>query len=277
MEYFIPGDKFPAVSLTGNYCALSCEHCMGKYLRGMHHVRNDNDLIKLARLLEEKGAHGMLISGGCDPSGRVPLSKYRRPLKEIKKSTSLIIAAHPGFISAIDIQPIVDLIDVLFFDVVGDDRIFREIYHLPFDIGFMEDMIRVVSDSGIRYISPHITFGLYWGRESGERTALRMLAGMRFNSLIINAVLSTPGTAFSRISLDREGFIDFVVTARRFFRSKRIILGCMRPRDFELEDAVAPYVDGIAMPTLCVRKKYPGTIRAICCGIPPEIYQNMKN
>ena len=76
-------EEFVSVSITGTACALSCEHCNTKVLRGMTDLRRfDGSLYDLCESLAGQGTRGVLISGGSDPQRRVPLLPH---IDNIKK------------------------------------------------------------------------------------------------------------------------------------------------------------------------------------------------
>src|SRR3990172_2513809 len=57
-------DRFAAISITGNHCALRCEHCNGKLLESMIPAEDPETFLKVADQLRLKGALGILVSGG---------------------------------------------------------------------------------------------------------------------------------------------------------------------------------------------------------------------
>ena len=67
LKIYIPNKKFPAISITGSYCALNCEHCNKKYLDGMKGLTKQEDLYNYLEDLHKGEGIGALISGGCDP------------------------------------------------------------------------------------------------------------------------------------------------------------------------------------------------------------------
>jgi uncharacterized radical SAM superfamily protein len=67
--------RFVSVSVTGAACALQCDHCQSRVLEGMIPT-NGQGLFHLARDLAGRGARGILVSGGCDRRGRVPLLQH---------------------------------------------------------------------------------------------------------------------------------------------------------------------------------------------------------
>src|SRR3972149_11030564 len=60
--YFF-NEPFTPISLTGTRCALKCKHCNSHYLRHMLDGSN-NKLFSHAIDLANKGANGILLSGG---------------------------------------------------------------------------------------------------------------------------------------------------------------------------------------------------------------------
>jgi len=91
LKIYIPNKRFPAISITGSECSLHCEHCNKKYLDGMKPILNNNELKTFLMKLHNNDGIGVLISGGCQPDGSVPLLNYLDSIKEIKEKTNLII------------------------------------------------------------------------------------------------------------------------------------------------------------------------------------------
>ena len=57
--------EFVSVSVTGDACALRCEHCKMKVLHGMGDLpKFDGSIFDLCAELKSKGAKGVLVSGG---------------------------------------------------------------------------------------------------------------------------------------------------------------------------------------------------------------------
>ncbi|MDQ7053247.1 MAG: hypothetical protein Q9P14_10265 [candidate division KSB1 bacterium] len=63
-------EEFVSISLTGTACALNCEHCQMQVLKGMLDLTGHRGgLFDLCRQLKQRGARGVLISGGSDRQG----------------------------------------------------------------------------------------------------------------------------------------------------------------------------------------------------------------
>src|SRR5512139_2450617 len=105
ITFYLPGmiryenqrGRYPAVSVTGNQCELQCEHCKGRLLEPMIPVTEPDDLIQKAVYLQERGAYGILLSGGSDRWGRLPWAKYLHAIREVEETTGLYLSAHVGF------------------------------------------------------------------------------------------------------------------------------------------------------------------------------------
>src|SRR5579859_7175875 len=87
MEFYAPGlkrwqtaewrpqkhNRFLPISVTGTACSLQCDHCQTKVLEGMVTLSKDTDLFETARRLHAGGTEGVLVSGGSNRTGGVPL------------------------------------------------------------------------------------------------------------------------------------------------------------------------------------------------------------
>ena len=211
------------ISLTGAHCALQCAHCAGYYLRHMQPI--------LEAKVED--APSVLISGGCGPSGCVPVTDYLERIAEIGQGRKL--NWHVGLIDESVMQRIAPYVDTISFDVVGDATTIREVYGLtktPQDYADTYTMLR-------RYarVVPHITVGLLRGRLGHERLALEMLARCDRDSrtgmpaLVFIVFIPTPGTRYADFAPPPFRDVALLLAqARRRFPTVPIHLGCMRPR-----------------------------------------------
>ena len=87
-----PGRTLP-VSVTGTGCSLQCAHCGGKYLEHMVDVQY------LEQALLNKNPSSILLSGGCDSTGRVPLVPQIDRVRRILAQTGRHwVNAHPGIV-----------------------------------------------------------------------------------------------------------------------------------------------------------------------------------
>jgi uncharacterized radical SAM superfamily protein len=211
------------ISLTGAHCALQCAHCAGHYLRHMQPIGE----------AKVGNAPSALISGGCDPTGCVPVSEYLEQIEDIGEERRL--NWHVGLIDEPTMQQIAPYVDTVSFDVVGDTITIREVYGLdktPQDYANTYAMLR-------RYarVVPHITIGLLHGHLGHERAALDILArldldsGQKMPALVFIVFIPTPGTQYADFAPPKSAEVALLLAqARQLFPAIPIHLGCMRPR-----------------------------------------------
>ena len=205
------------ISLTGHHCDLDCAHCGGYYLQHM---------IPIWRA-EVGGAASCLISGGCDASGRVPVTRYLEQIKAIRQGRKM--NWHVGLIEEADLCAIAPYTDVVSFDFVGDDETIHEVYGLDRTVA---DYIRTYQllRRHTRVI-PHITIGLRGGAIGHEYPAMGKLQELGVDGLVFIVFIPTPGARYADCQPPPvEEVVNILVEARLRFPDKPLHLGCMRPR-----------------------------------------------
>jgi hypothetical protein len=228
------------VSLTGAACGLNCAHCGGFYLQHMQPIE----------ALDVAGSKSLLISGGCDPQGRVPVTRHLETIAALKGKVRL--NWHVGFIDDADLERIAPLVDVVSFDVVGDAETAREVYGLELTLAdYMDTYDRLAARVPV---VPHVTIGLRAGRLSGEITALEALAERHPAKLILIILIPTPGTAYADVPPPALGDVaEVLLAARELLPTTALHLGCMRPygayRRAVDELAVRAGINGIVNPS----------------------------
>ncbi len=208
------------ISLTGTACALDCAHCGRRYLAHM---------IPIEQAAERIGpAPSLLISGGCDPQGRVLVGEqHLRLLDGLRPGRRL--NWHVGLIGQGELEAIRPYVDVISFDFVGDDETVREVYGLE----------RSVADYVATYqllrqqvpVIPHLTIGLRGGELGHERKALGILAELGCKALVFLVFIPTPGTRYADHQPPAVAeVVHLLIEARLRFPQTPLYLGCMRPR-----------------------------------------------
>ena len=185
MEFISPRLTLP-VSVTGKECALNCAHCGGHYLQGM---------VGLEEALGRRGegVKSFLVSGGCNPEGRVPHRERWAELEALALRGSLNF--HPGLVGAADAAAIGGIARVVSFDFVVDRAVIEEVYGLQ---ASPDDYIR-----SYRYLRrhcrvvPHICIGIMGGRIESEYRALKILRREGAEAISFIVFRPTPGTAFA--------------------------------------------------------------------------------
>jgi len=285
LKIYIPNKRFPTVSVTGNECALNCQHCSKKYLEGMKPILNPIELEKFLLHLSKNNGVGALISGGCDENGSVPLKNFLDVIKSIKNKTHLIINAHTGLLDENTAQKLAESkVDIISFDINIDEEIIHNIYRLEKNIEDYKNAINLLKKYNLNII-PHICVGLFYGKLHKELDSIKFIKQILINpSIIVLIALIPPINSEKAKKFVAPNPIDIakVIAVNRFvFPKAELSLGCMRPRGplrFEIEKyALMAGVNRIEIPmkkTLSwAKKRFPGIsfeFFSACCAISKD-------
>lgn len=270
--------EFASISVTGTACALSCEHCKTNVLHGMADLRrHSGSLFDLCADLASKGARGVLISGGSDKQGRVPLLAHVPDMIRVRKELGLAIRVHTGLPDEETCAALgeVDL-DGAMIDVIGHRDTMRDVYHLDSDPEDYENSLAWLEQDKVPTI-PHIILGLHFGRMLGEQNALEMIVRHPPKILVLVVLMPLTGTPMVGVTpppLEEIG--AFFEMARKVLPSTPVMLGCARPMGnlkVEIDRlAVNAGLNGIAYPANGIVEYarqsglQPKFINA-CCGV----------
>ncbi|RLE50075.1 MAG: hypothetical protein DRJ33_07710 [Candidatus Methanomethylicota archaeon] len=73
LKSYTPYPRFASISITGSRCELLCKHCQGHYLSQMIPAETPEKFLAVIEKLAKKDVKGILVSGGFDRSGKLPL------------------------------------------------------------------------------------------------------------------------------------------------------------------------------------------------------------
>lgn len=224
---------YPAVSITGDRCALQCEHCRGKLLEPMLKAEDPVLLGEICKRLAENGAKGILLTGGSDLKGRLPWKQFGKAIREIKDNTDFFISAHTGFIDPCTARYLKQAgVAQGLMDVMGDAETATRIYHLS-GLKQVHGSLEAIQKSGLELI-PHIVAGLYYGRIRAEYAALEIIS--RYNPKALVIVVLTPLKETPMFNVSPPSPIEIgrlIASARLMMPDVPISLGCERPRNRE--------------------------------------------
>ena len=252
VTFYRPGRSFPAVSVTGRKCELMCDYCQGHYLEGMDAVDSAEGLLALAHRLQAQGAKGFLLSGGCDPRGKVPLQGFLGAVARLKEEMSLAINIHTGILDGPEeARALVSSgADCLSVDIVQDPAVITRTMHLERGPEDYARTLELLFAEGARKVAPHVCIGLS-GSVEGEMSSLRLISRYPVSSVILLSFLPARGTPMSSTrSPDRERVIEVAKAAVEMVKAP-VVIGCMRPRGgWELEtELIRSGVRSLAMPS----------------------------
>ncbi|NHI90953.1 MAG: radical SAM protein [Candidatus Lokiarchaeota archaeon] len=281
IKIYVPGKKFPAISITGSECSLNCAHCNQHYLKSMIDGSTPDLLYDECIKLDKQEAVGCLISGGFNENFHLPFENYFDTLKRIKKETNLILNVHTGLITPDLVKKLeATEIDIVSFDLVGSNAAIKNVYGLEKTVADYESTFKELMNSSIKYISPHICIGLNYGKPSGEIDALNIIKNLNPYLIVLLGLRSTPETPISSISVDPKYMVKIIAITRLMFPRTEISLGCMRPigQDRKQIDLGAFHsgVTRIEIPTYATleeaeKLEYKIQRMECCCSIPETL------
>lgn len=260
ITFYLPGmfhldgmtGKYPAASITGSGCSFSCDHCMGHILSGMLQADAPDVLVRKCLQLDEKGCHGVLLSGGCDDNGFLPWKRFAGAIRRIKAETGLFVSVHAGFP---DEQQALLLresgADQALIDVIGDNDTLHTVYHAPFGVERVRESMAALENAGLPMV-PHVVCGLDYGRIRGEYRALNMIAAFAPEQVAIVSLMPLPRTPMRGVKPpSAEAVADVIAEARLLMPDIPLSLGCARQRgNHRLEElAIEAGVNRLALPS----------------------------
>jgi uncharacterized radical SAM superfamily protein len=215
--------------------------------------RYDGSLFDLCSSLAERGARGVLISGGSDKHGRVPLLAHISDLIRVRKELGLAIRVHSGLPDEETCVALGEVgIDGAMIDIIGHRDTIRDVYHLDSDPEDYENALAWLEQYKVPTV-PHIILGLHFGKMLGEERALDMIVRHPPKVMVMVVLMPLTGTPMVGIappSLDEIG--AFFERARKALSSTPVMLGCARPMGIlkvEIDRlAVNAGLNGIAYP-----------------------------
>jgi hypothetical protein len=197
----------------------------------MGHAIDPEQLLRQAETAVARGDRGMLVSGGSDSLGRLPWKEFIPAIAEIKARTNLKVTVHTGQIDPETARALKQAgVDQALVDVIGDEEAAKEIYHLPDGTASIRRTLDALASADLEIV-PHILFGLYYGREKGERAALEMFNEYPIRKYAVVVIMPFRGTPME--GTEPPSVLEvasFIATARLELPGLQASLGCARPR-----------------------------------------------
>ena len=275
--FYFTGKNFPPISITGKKCALNCKHCGRRMLENLYYATTNEELVNLALKFEKKKAKGILLTGGCNSSGKVPITKFAKAIEKIKKETNLILLAHTGIINFEEAKILKEAgLDGVSLDIVADENVTQKIYGIRIPKEEYKNSLISLKKAKIDIISPHICVGLNFGNLSHELDSLKLVSTIKPKNLIIIALMPLKGTEMENVNVNPRDVAMVFKEAKKLLPGTRIVLGCAHSTGenrAKIEELVLPIVDGIALPTPRIKKIAQKSKMSIieqktCCDIP---------
>lgn len=279
--------RWPAISITGGYCKLQCEHCRSTILKPMLAATTPSTLWRLVNELVEKGAQGMLLTGGSNQRNEIDYRSFWPVVRRIKALyPEFEITCHTALINHENALRMSDAgVDVAMMDVIGAQDTIRRVYHLKRDVADFAASLKALCQTSMRVV-PHVVLGLHFGKLLGEWHALEIIKEAAVDGVVLVAVM--PHFASHRYQqnpLDSEVIARFILYARHVLPSVPLSLGCARPAG-QLKTKIDAYalmagVDRIAHPAeglvqLAITLGHEVQISSACCSVAMRRQASMR-
>jgi Uncharacterized homolog of biotin synthetase len=166
----------------------------------------------------------MLISGGCDVNGKVPVVELAEAIRKVK-DMGLRINLHAGFLTEKEAETLVNSgVDRFSTDVHQDPRVIRDVLRLQQGPETYRETISNIQRAGGSVV-PHLTSG--FGNDI--ELSMNMLMETDIRNVVVLALVRTPGTM--NIEPSQKTVLKDI---RKLLDSGfNVTLGCMRSRNYE--------------------------------------------
>ncbi|MGV9169498.1 MAG: radical SAM protein [Promethearchaeia archaeon] len=245
--------NFRSLSITGLSCSLMCEHCKGRLLKGMDPAVTPEDLMNECQKISERGGEGVLISGGSDSSGYVPLNQFSEAIAYAKE-LGLKVVVHTGLVTEETALMLKRTdVDAAMLDIIGSLDVAKRIYHLEDGKHRMRKSLRLLTELEIP-TTPHILVGLNYGQLGGELKAIDMVADFSPAALVIIILTPIRNTPMENVTPPAPEVVGKLLTVARLgLKQTPLLLGCARPLGNHkiLTDrlAIRAGVNGLSLPS----------------------------
>jgi len=188
------------------------------------------ELVQRCQEAKARGAEGVLISGGSDSKGHVPLDRFGEAIKTVKDELDLKVVIHTGLVSAETARLLQEAsIDAAMLDIIGDEQVAESVYHIDDGPSRMNASLGLLRDSGIPTV-PHVLVGINYGKIGGELEALQMIADNDPAAVVMIALNPVRRTPMESVSPPTPETIGRIMTiARHGMEKTPVLLGCARP------------------------------------------------
>ena len=264
---------FLPISLTGNACALDCDHCDTRILDPMIPLNHKEGVFGMCQRMKEAGTESVLISGGSMRNGQVPFMRHIEEIKRVKDELGIKIIMHTGLVSEEMAEGLAWAgVDGVALDIIGAQETIEQVYHMNATVADFDAALERLTRHGLS-IRPHIILGLHYGKFLGEYQALEMISKYPTHALVIVILTPLQDTPMKDVEPPpAEEVAEFFAKARIAMPDTNVLVGCARPGgDYKkVVDlaAVDAGLNGLAYPA-------EGVIDyARSKGLQPSFYEN---
>jgi hypothetical protein len=180
--------------------------------------------------IKVRGGAGVLISGGSDSKGHVPLARFGEAIRIVKNELGLQVVVHTGLVNERTARMLAEAnIDAAMLDIIGDENVSERVYHISDGPKKMERSLQFLQENGIPTV-PHVLVGLDYGRLSGELKAIEMISRANPAAVVIIALSPIRKTPMEHVTPPSPETVGKIITIARISMERiPVLLGCARP------------------------------------------------
>ncbi|TFG32772.1 radical SAM protein [Candidatus Thorarchaeota archaeon] len=226
----VRSENFLSLSVTGTSCSLNCEHCNSQLLKGMEATLTPESLFERCLEIRNQGGEGVLISGGSDSEGHVPLERFGKAIRRVKNELDMQVVVHTGLVTPETAYQLAEAgIDAAMLDVIGDEDVSSKVYHISDGPKKMRRSLDILEEYKIPTV-PHVLVGLNYGQLKGEIEALQMISEGIPSAVVIIALSPVRKTPMEDVIPPSPETIGRIMSVARLgFPDIPLLLGCARP------------------------------------------------
>jgi len=227
--------SFAALSVTGGSCCLGCAHCNGTILQSMHDVSGMEKFISRIDKLSDSGCTGVLVSGGSDLNGAVPLLPYIDGIARAKQR-GLKVVVHTGLVDRETAYTLKSAnVDQVLLDLIGSDKTIQDVYGIQKKTEDFLKSMGYCKDAGL-CLAPHLVIGLDFGRIEGEYHAIDMARNAGVENFVLVVLSPKRGTKMQNVlPPPLDNVLKVFSYAANTLGDTNISLGCARPFEYSID------------------------------------------
>lgn len=248
---------------------------------GSEDFYENNRIVKILEKYGTDNVKGLLISGGFDKDGKLPLDN--RILSEIRQTReqfgkNIRIFLHLGFASPELAKAVYECrVDGVLVNVFSDTYTIRKVYNLDdCTPGMFYNNVRLLKESGL-IVSPHLIIGLNDKGIAGEYKSLEAISKIGVDSVVFAiAKRISKHQEFKDLKIKSCDIVNLYEYARELMPHTPITLGCAKPPGPEFEKAEIELlnrgINTIAFPSertvdFAIKSGIDYTFTEQCCAI----------
>jgi uncharacterized radical SAM superfamily protein len=194
-------------------------------------AENPEIFSQVAERLRLNGAYGILVSGGADRDGEVPLEEFIPSIRALKENNPQFkVIVHTGLIQKEMAKALKEAgVDQILIDIIGNDDTIREVYRLNKMVEDYEETLWMLKEMGHR-LAPHIIIGHHFGELRGEWRALELVTRVGVETIVLVVFKTLNASDKNHFKVPKpEETSKISAIARILNPSIPIRMGCIRP------------------------------------------------